>query len=63
MNKNIIAEQVTAVYLKDTLIGMFHFDLEETEKYVINSYIFLGLEYDDVADLEYKTFWNVYYEE
>ena len=63
MNKNIIAEQVTAVYLKDTLIGMFHFGLEETEKYVYNSYIFLGLEYDDVADLEYKTFWNVYYEE
>ncbi len=63
MNKNIIAEQVTAVYLKDTLIGIFYFDLEETEKYVNNSYIFLGLEYDDVADLEYKTFWNVYYEE
>ena len=63
MNKNIIAEQVTAVYLKNKLIGMFHFDLEETEKYVINSYIFLGLEYDDVADLVYKTFWNVYYEE
>lgn len=56
MNKNIIAEQVTAVYLKDTLIGIFYFDLEETEKYVNNSYIFLGLEYDDVADLEYKTF-------
>lgn len=63
MNKNIIAEQATAVYLKDKLIGMFHFDLEETEKYVNDSYIFLGLEYDDVADLEYKTFWNVYYEE
>ena len=39
MNKNIIAEQVTAVYLKDTLIGMFHFSLEETEKYVNKSYI------------------------
>ena len=51
MNKNIIAEQVTAVYLKDTLIGMFHFGLEETEKYVNNSYIFLGLVYDDVDDL------------
>lgn len=63
MNKNIIAEQVTAVYLKNKLIGMFHFDIEETEKYINDGYVFLGLSYDDVADLEYQTFWDVYYED
>lgn len=63
MNKNIIAEQVTAVYLNHKLIGMFHFGIEETEKYVNDGYIFLGLSYDDVADLEYQTFWDVYYED
>lgn len=62
MNKNIIAEQVTAVYLKNKLIGMFHFGIEETEKYVNDSYVFLELLYDDVADLRYETFWNVYEE-
>jgi hypothetical protein len=63
MNKNIIAEQVTAVYLKNKLIGMFHFGIEETEKYINDGYVFLGLSYDDVADLEYQTFWDVYYED
>ena len=48
-------EKRTAVVLRGKIIAIFKSEEDDVVDYVYENYMYIGLSYEDVSDLEYRT--------
>ena len=48
-------EKRTAVVLRGKIIAIFKSEEDDIVDYVYENYMYIGLSYEDVSDLEYRT--------
>ena len=48
-------EKRTAVVLKGDIIAIFKSEEDDIVDYVYDNYMYIGLSYEDVSDLEFRT--------
>lgn len=48
-------EKRTAVILRGKIIAIFKSEEDDIVDYVYDNYIYIGLSYEDVSDLEFRT--------
>ena len=48
-------EKRTALILKGDIIAIFKSEEDDIVDYVYENYMYIGLSYEDVSDLEYRT--------
>ena len=48
-------EKRTALILKGDIIALFKSEEDDVVDYVYENYMYIGLSYEDVSDLEYRT--------
>ena len=48
-------EKRTALILKGDIIAIFKSEEDDVVDYVYENYMYIGLSYEDVSDLEYRT--------
>lgn len=48
-------EKRTALILRDKIIGIFKSEENDIADYVYENYMYIGLSYKDISDLEFRT--------